>query len=240
MSSDRKRSSQVPVNSLIIPKINTIQMDDILKEVIGSFSMTVQTASLWICGRAASFGFRPSMPLSKIMTDWIDKLKAGFVVITPIVFYTCASDNIENIEDNRRGSKGGRDFLVYNHYNILISYLTAKGSINIERYEPADSLVQGNLNFQLKSLFEAQFKKYTDTPISFALVAPKGLQANYKDRRLCGHHILYWTIYRLKYGLQAAISVLSDPSVNQRFERFCNCMSGNRGSKDDSKCADSI
>lgn len=145
-------------------------------------------------------------------------------MVTPIIFYTCAADNTENLEE--RGDKiSDPNFLVYNHYNVLISYLTGEGVIHIERYEPSSTSAQGNLQEVMANLFIGLFKQYTKRTVEFKLVAPKGLQAVYKDKRLCGHHIVYWTIYRLKYGLKASINMITSDQTSARFERFCNCMS---------------
>jgi hypothetical protein len=225
--------ASIPENSLDVPKINTNQMNDIFKEISASFKMTARTTPLWICGRAQNFGFRPSLErdfLPNITRDWVKKLEGGYVMITPLVFYTCDANNTENVEE--RGEKeSDPNFLVYNHYNVLLSYLDANGEIQVERYEPSRAASQGNLHEMLSSLIVGLFKNYTNRSVKFNLVTPKGLQAIYKDRRLCGHHILYWTIYRLKYGLKASVNMITDKSTSERFERFCKCMTDFKLSK---------
>lgn len=217
-----------------IPKINTQKMNDIIKQLFEGekafFESTARTSLFWICGRKDSFGFRPSFKntfLPNIMKDWCTKLESGRVVITPIAFYACDQSNPENEEKLRHD---GDDFLVYSHYNMLISYLNDKGEIYLERYEPANTHYQGNLNQLMEKLFVSTFGKYTKRDIKFNLISEKGLQNRYKDRTLCGHHILYWLIYRLKYGKDKAIEILNNPDTvsSSSFKKFCLCMTDSR------------
>lgn len=215
-----------------IPKIDSNQMNLVFKELVKSFQMVERITPLWICGRKNNFGFRPSLNsfLPSIITNWISQVQQGKIVVIPIIFYTCDSNDIEKVEKvEEEKTQGNPDFFVYNHYNVLVSYLTSDGVINIERYEPSNSLYQGNLQENLVYLFTNLFKTYTSRKILFKLVTPKGLQAIYKDKKLCGHHIVYWTIYRLKYGLKDSIEMIHDKSTIPRFERFCKCIkSGER------------
>lgn len=204
-----------------IPKINTSKMNEIFKELVGSFKMVDRITPLWICGREKNFGFRPSLEkdyLPAILKNWIEKVENGYVLIIPIVFYICDAKDRELITTDTS------EFLVLNHYNVLVSYMDANKQIIIERYEPSNSLLQKDLNDRMKKLFMSSLKKYTNKNIIFKLVAPKGLQAIYKDKTLCGHHILYWTMYRLKYGLENSITMITEEITSKRFERFCQCM----------------
>ncbi len=151
----------------------------------------------------------------------------GFVRQGKGVFYACDQSNPENEEKLRHD---GDDFLVYSHYNMLISYLNDKGEIYLERYEPANTHYQGNLNQLMEKLFVSTFGKYTKRDIKFNLISEKGLQNRYKDRTLCGHHILYWLIYRLKYGKDKAIEILNNPDTvsSSSFKKFCLCMTDSR------------
>lgn len=230
----RSHISHISHNN-VVPKIDSNQMNIVFKELVKSFKMVERITPLWICGRKTNFGFRPSLIpfLQDILKHWISQVEQGKVVVVPIIFYTCDSkdiEKVEKIEEDKTQENGiNPDFFVYNHYNVLVSYMTSNGSINIERYEPSNSLYQGNLQENLVSLFMNFFKKHTSRKIIFKLVTPKGLQAIYKDRTLCGHHIVYWTIYRLKHGLKNSIEMLTDELTIPRFERFCRCIkSGGR------------
>lgn len=215
---------------LFIPKIDTNQINGVLKDLVSSFKMVQHVHPLWICGRSKNFGFRPSLEknyLPKITEEWVSFLEKGFVVITPLVFYTCSAEDIEKLSEERNN----QNFLVYNHYNVLISYIDKFGKIVIERYEPSDSTKQGILQKYLSQLICENLKKYTQRTLHFQLVAPQGLQAIYGDNQLCGHHIIYWTIYRLKYGLKASVNMLSDSKTGKRFEQFCRCITDFRLAK---------
>lgn len=222
-----------------IPKIDTNKINDMFGEVIQSFRMVSKTIPLWICGRSTSFGFRPSLHqyLPEITKKWLSEMEQGKIIITPIIFYTCDAKNIENVLDHTEMTEtadnvdGGGYFLVNNHYNVLISFITSDGHIQIERYEPSNSENQGNLNNGLSNLFISLLREYTKRVVKFELVSPKGLQAIYKDKTLCGHHILYWSIYRLKYGVKASIEMIKDGVSSLRFEKFCKCITDYRVGK---------
>jgi hypothetical protein len=218
--------AQAPEKSHDIPKINTNEINNVYKAMIASFNGAKRITPLWICAREKNFGFRPSLEtnhLPQIMFDWIASMKLGLVVVVPLIFYSCEEKNIENAEDTQ-GKLFDPNFLVYNHYNVLISYIASDDSITIERYEPSSISQQGKLQEKLEDLFKNSFSNYTRRVVNFKLVAPKGLQAKYGDTRLCGHHIVYWTIYRLKYGLQASVDMLTDNVSIDRFDSFCKCM----------------
>ncbi len=151
------------------------------------------------------------------MKEWLRKLERG-VVIVPIVFYACSEKDPERVDETQPQT---RDFLVYSHYNILISYLQ-KGEVVIERYEPADATRQGDLNEKLSHLLSGLFTPY-QRKIKYLLVAQRGMQAKHGDKTLCGHHIVYWIIYRLKYGLERSQKVLL-PSSEDSFLEFCRCI----------------
>lgn len=207
----------------VVPKINTKMMDEVLGDVITNFSGTTKTSSLWICGRSSSFGFRPSLNVKAIFSDLVKKAKSGYIVITPIVFYICDSENIE--EESKLGENEDRSkFLVFHHYNILLSYLKKDNTLNIERYEPSDSKNQGNLDTRLSKLLLDNIV----IKAKYELIHPFGLQAVIKDKVLCGHHILYWLFFRLKYGKSATIEMLArsehSPGTLDKFKGFCKDM----------------
>lgn len=196
------------------PKISTSEIGGVFNELVLNFKATKTVNPLWICVNESNFGFRQSFVkeyLDQTFAEWTFNLQKGNVVITPLVFYDCSSTEEK-----------------YSHYNSLISYVDSTGSIQIERYEPDDSTTQGKLNERLRDLFRMTFKKYTNTDVVFSLVAPKGLQNANQDRTLCGHHILYWTIFRLKYGLSAALLMLSNSNALNRFKTFCSCITDMR------------
>ncbi len=218
-------------NLVNVPKIDTNKIDDMVGELIKSFRMVSKTIPLWICGRSESFGFRPSLNryLPDITQKWVSEMEQGKIIISPIIFYTCDANNIENVTSQEVTSYNDTNyFLVNNHYNVIISYINSNGIIQIERYEPANSNNQGKLNNNISNLFSDLLKKYTKRSIKFELVSPKGLQANYKDKTLCGHHILYWSIYRLKYGFKASVEMVQDKMSFSRFEKFCQCITDYR------------
>ena len=196
----------------VINLIDTKKMDVILQELISSFNGVKLIPSIWICGRSSTFGIRPSQ--KDIFLNWLNILKRGYITVTPIVFYGCDVNNLEK----SNGEHDQTDFMVYNHYNILLSYIDKRGKIHLERYEPANSEKQGNLNNKLEKLFKDGFKTQN---IDFQLISSKGLQHIHKDTKLCGHHILYWLIYRLKYGLEKSIELVNNPDSNPLFESFC-------------------
>ena len=211
-------------NIINIPIINTAKMDEILKDTVKLFKGGVidRITPLWICGRSQTFGWRPSFKktyLPAITRHWIDQLSKGKIIIAPIVFYACADNDVS--EEERRNK-----FLVFHHYNLLITRLTPTGGIHIERYEPSDADYQGNLDERLSKLLIDNFKEHTGKTITYNLVGRKGLQAVLKDKTLCGHHIIYWLIYRFKHGQEEFNKLLRDStSANEKFITFCKCMS---------------
>jgi hypothetical protein len=212
-----------------IPKINTSQMDELLARITPSFRGARQTGGYWICGRSTTFGFRPSFKkeyLPIMIKEWYSSLSQGYIMITPLIFYICDHNDPEVvISSPTPDDKKNNDFLVYNHYNLLISHLTQDGSIYIERYEPADSSMQGDLDSRLETLFKNTFKTVTKQSINYKLINPVGLQSKYGDNTLCGHHILYWAIYRLKYGDKAAVKLIESHTDNGHgFVKFCSCL----------------
>lgn len=202
------------------PKINTSKMEAVMNGVASRFQQTHSLPSLWICGRSSRFGLRPSLVrdyLSRMMDEWFRKLEKG-VVIVPIVFYACSDKDAEKVDETQPQSK---DFLVYSHYNILISYLQ-RGEVVIERYEPADATRQGDLNERLRGLLTELFAQY-HRKVRYLLVAERGMQAKHGDKTLCGHHIVYWIIHRLKYGFEKSREVLR-PEKEDTFVEFCRCI----------------
>jgi hypothetical protein len=210
-----------------IPVIDTVQMDQLLAKLTPIFKGVRQTGGYWICGRSSKFGFRPSFNrdwLPKMIKEWIQLLETGYIVITPLIFYTCDKDDPENVLVHQE-LFDKEDFLVNNHYNVLISHLTKDGTIYLERYEPADTTMQNNLDDRLKKLFIETFAKVSSRKVDYRLISQTGLQAKYKDTTLCGHHIVYWIIYRLKYGDDKSISLITDPSdTGKGFLKFCSCL----------------
>lgn len=207
------------------PKIDTVAMTQVIVELTKGFRGVETTPALWICGRSSTFGLRPSLIeefLPGIMRGWTEKLERGYIVATPIVFYTCKSGAIE-IAEAPRGIPD-EEFLVYNHYNILLSYIDSSGKIQIERYEPAFIDTQGNLQLRMEKTVKNVFRQYSPRDVKFSLVAERGLQALNKDTTLCGHHILYWMVYRLKYGKKASAKMLSSEESLEKFRRFCVCV----------------
>lgn len=196
-----------------IELIDTKKMEYLLQDLLSSFNKVKLIPSLWICGRSSTFGIRPSQ--QSIFLNWKNVLKRGFVCVTPIVFYGCDSNNLEDVNEFPENKE---DFLVNNHYNILVSYIDNNKHIKIERYEPNDSTIQGNLNYKLEKLFTYYFRPFK---VNFKLVNPQGLQYMHKDKKLCGHHILYWVIYRLKYGLEKSINLIYNSSSTHTFGSFC-------------------
>lgn len=212
-----------------VPKLNTDQINFVFKKMVTYFKAVQRITPFWICAREKNFGFRPSFEKQFLQPNvklWTNYLNQGFTVIVPIVFYSCEEKDIENVEDTK-GKLYDPDFLVYNHYNVIVSYIDSNNNIILERYEPSGISRQGNLQDRLSDLFTNLFKQYTRKKVEFKIVAPKGLQSKYGDTRLCGHHIVYWTIYRLKYGLQQSINMLTDDASDDLFSNFCECMKNN-------------
>ena len=207
----------------IYPKINTTQMDKLLPQITNAFENVKSLPLWWICGRKQNFGFRPSFTklyLEGLTKKWLSLLKDN-IVITPIVFYTCDKKNIElTTPDNE---KDVEDFHVYHHYNILISWVE-NNIIHIERYEPSNINYQGNLDTKLKDLFVNTLRKYTTKDVKYELISPTGLQNKTKDKTLCGHHILFYVIYRLKYGKEKTQEQLNTTNDVNKFKSFCECM----------------
>lgn len=167
-----------------------------------------------------------------MIQEWFNSIDQGFLMITPLIFYICDRDDPENIITGPTpDDKKDNDFLVYNHYNLLISHLTSDGDIYIERYEPADVKMQGDLDSKLEALIRETFATVTTKKIIYRLIHPTGLQSKYGDNTLCGHHILYWAIYRLKYGDDKAVQLIVDKGDSGKgFVKFCSCLNGFRES----------
>jgi acylphosphatase len=204
--------------------INTDQMTIIIKETLKIFKASSRTECLWINGRISNFGFRPSFKkdyLPSILKGWIQDLREGKIVITPIVFYPSAKEDPEKFMK----VKDRENFHAYHHYNILFSWINDQGVIEIERYEPGDSTKQSNLDSEMKKLLLQTFREETKESINYTLIAPKGLQAKFGDSKLCGHHILFWMLYRLKKGRKKALDLLSsEKDAGAAFQKFCDSM----------------
>ena len=198
-----------------IKKINTSDIAILLKQIATLCSFKT-IDPIWICGRKKNFGFRPSLEknyLPYMTSKWIDYLRNGYNVVIPIVFYNCN----ENDTEKHDGINLSSDFLVFNHYNILFSYLDENNVIQIERYEPSTIKYQGDLNEKMESLFKSLFK---DIRVNFNLVSDSGLQNINKDKYLCGHHILFWVLHRVKYGKIESVNIINKNSI-EKFKNFC-------------------
>lgn len=205
--------------------IDTTEMNRLIGQFVSLFPRTASTPGLWICGRIDKFGFRPSFErdhLEKVLTDWIKNLNEWKVMVTPVIFYHCKSSDHDQEE---KKEKNTGKFFVKNHYNMLISWIDATGNIKIERYEPADTSTQGILDDKMEDLLIKSFKRFSRRKISYYLVSDRGLQYTSKDDTLCGYHILYWLLYRLKYGLDKAIKMLHDGLNMPMFREFCKSLS---------------
>jgi hypothetical protein len=214
-------------------KINTTEMEHILKEFIKLYKNTrVSTTSIWVCGRDDKFGYRPAFKkfyLDALVKDLLRKTREGYIVVVPLVFYACKKDNIDKVESIIKGNSTS-DFMVYNHYNILVvREESSKKSLIIERYEPANVKYQKDLHSKLQTLFSSTFIEFGKT-VKLELVMEKGLQHKYQDKTLCGYHILFWVLYRLSNGIEASREIFESPSAIDKFEQFCICMSKNQTS----------
>lgn len=221
-----------------VPKIDSSKINDVFQEISPMFRSVTRSSPLWICGRESSFGFRPSLEkfIPGIMTNLIPNLESGKIVLTPLIFYTCGADDPEKVLSSkvrtyerrtyeRRTDERRSDFLVSNHYNLLITYINSSGVITLERYEPANATRQSSLNEKLTILFTKLFRKYSKRTVKFELIAPKGLQSLNRDADLCGHHIVYFAVYRLKYGKNESVRMLTSEDSKIRFQTFCRLIS---------------
>ena len=199
------------VLDITVPLIATNRMDTMMKQLTGLFSQTTSVHALWICAESTRFEFRPSQKrtfLTGLFKELIMLLENHTVVVAPVVFYQCRTSTTDK-------------FLVSNHYNVLIMWLDANGVIQIEKYEPGRSTP--TLDTKLKNLLQLEFKKYTFRPVIYYSAVSTGLQR--QDERLCGYHIIYWTMYRLKYGLSRARQMVTEGT--EGFAKFCRCIAEN-------------
>ena len=192
-----------------IPIINTKEMNKLIKQFGSMFPQTYCSPAIWICAQIGKIGFRPDKDLlTDIFKNWIRKLEEWKIVITPVVFYQCRETGL---------------FHIKNHYNLLISWIDSDKKIRLERYEPDDATTQRGLDSELEQLLVKTLQKYTRRNISYYLVSQFGLQMKFGDKTLCGYHILYWLIYRLKYGLEQSQKMLMNPNIRY-FNDFCSCI----------------
>jgi hypothetical protein len=211
------------LDTLMLPNIKSNQIVNLLSKFCDKFKHVYVTSNLWICGRIEQFGFRPKQVpyLKDIYSNWVSKLMNGYIVVTPVIFYKCDAVNAEKVNNDESDT----NFMVGSHYNVLISYLDATNIIQIERYEPSNATYQGNLNNLLGVLITSTMREFTECVVHYEKVAKEGLQCILKDKLLCGYHIVYWVIYRLKYNLIKALEMLDNPEID-KFIRFCKRTGG--------------
>ncbi len=204
-------------------------MDTMLREIVASFRGTRSLNPIWICARQSKFDFRPGFKkvfLASLFKQWAQYIEEGYVVVVPVVFYLCSAEEPDKVINHptEEDIKSG-DFIVENHYNILLSFLDSKNRLCVERYEPANTLLQGDLNLRMERLIRNTMSSYSGYKLQYSLVHPHGLQSKYYDNTLCGHHILYWIIFRLKYGKEKAIELIENKlDRGTKFAQFCECL----------------
>jgi len=65
------------------------------------------------------------------------------------------------------------------------------------------------------------FEEHLNKKIKY--ISTEGLQSKLNDKRLCGYHILYWMIYRLKHGKDKT-EIMLVASKAKPFLEFCRCL----------------
>ncbi len=221
-----------------LKKINTQDINIAIVELLSnSRTKSAYGYGMWICARKDSVTFRPSYEkeyLFEYVKFWKRSLKENRIVVIPLVFYACDKDDREKVllrtteqskillyeRDGAKQNNEEKEFIVVSHYNLILLYTLENEQIVVERYEPSNASLQGDLNEKLYGLFS----RILGDDIIYTLVAEKGLQTVYHDKRLCSYHILYYLRYRLEHTLKETRDMLKNPPGVDSFSGFCQLL----------------
>lgn len=208
-----------------LPKIKSNQIDLVLEKMLKELNLpnVARLPAFWICARKSGISFQKSFEktyLPVYLSQWLRDLIDKKMVIIPLIFYPCDEhDNNKILDKDETDEKVNKEFIIMNHYNVLLSYFDEKSkTIIVERYEPTREV-----NPQFNELLSNLFIKTLKLPnMVFILVSQYGLQYVYKDTKLCSYHILYYLIFRLKHTLAESVYMLThQPPHPHRFIDFC-------------------